>query len=195
MASPLDNPESLSALLEMLESRDGALLALVKGNSMYPLLKDGDRLHVRPLQEHPQPGDIIVFPRMNGLVAHRLLTIRNAGEVDPLCLAQGDHALKPDPPVPLSTVTGRAVALQRGAIEISLETPTWRRMGSLVASIQVALLKIRAGVWLRRGARTCFALLIQVILNASLQEKVARIEKERLGGGCKRSFSRGRIRW
>jgi hypothetical protein len=164
MASPLNNPENFAAALELLESHGGDFLTLVRGNSMLPLIKDGDHLDVRPLQGLPQPGDILAFRRLNGLVAHRLLILSNTSEGGCLCLAQGDCALLPDPPVPLSLVTGRAVALHRGESVLSLETSTWRRLGNLVASVQLLLLRLKAGNWLRRGTMLCIALLIKIVL-------------------------------
>jgi hypothetical protein len=166
MASPLNNPESFSTVLELLESHGGDFLTLVRGDSMFPLIKDGDRLHIRPLQELPQPGDILAFRRLNGLVAHRLLILSNTSEGECFCLAQGDHAILPDPPVPLSLVIGRAVVLHRGESVLSLETPTWRHLGSLVGAIQLVLLRLRAGNRLRRCGRHCITLLIKIVLLA-----------------------------
>jgi signal peptidase I len=165
MDPPINNPEEISAAaLELLESHRGDFWTVVKGGSMLPLIKDGDRVHVHPLPGLPQRGDILVFHRADGLVAHRLLRLSAATEGENVCLTQGDNTLTPDPPLSLNHVVGRAVTLSRGEKELCLDAPAWQRLGRLVGAIQLAAVKFRAGSWMQRAVTASIGLFIRIYL-------------------------------
>ena len=49
---------------------------LVKGNSMYPLFTDGERVKIIPLKNSLIPGRCYIFVCNNSLLIHRLLMIK-----------------------------------------------------------------------------------------------------------------------
>jgi hypothetical protein len=80
--------------------------ATVRGGSMAPLLKDGDRVAIARARLY-LPGDVVAFRAGDGrIVVHRLLGYRlHRGRL--ACVARGDAAAVSDPPFPLDLVLGR----------------------------------------------------------------------------------------
>jgi len=168
MHPPIKNPDAIiDTALELLEAQGGDFWMLAKGESMSPLIRDGDRIQVRPFQAPPQSGEILIFHRSNGLVAHRLLRLRHNRQGESVCLAQGDHALSPDPPLSLDQVAGRAVAVRRGERELHLDTPAWQRVGGAVSALQLVFSGLGESAWLRRSMRTLIGLLMKIYLRIS----------------------------
>ena len=83
--------------------------ATVRGGSMAPLLKDGDRVAIARARLY-LPGDVVAFRAGDGrIVVHRLLGYRfHLGRL--AGVAQGDAAPLPDPPFPLEALLGRVVS-------------------------------------------------------------------------------------
>lgn len=139
MCSNLRHPDPiLDTALGLLESHSGEFWMLVTGESMLPLIREGDRLLAQPLQGIPVRGDILVCRQANGLVAHRLLRILQVSQGDVIFITHGDHALSPDPPISGAQITGRVITLQRGQKVLRLDTPGWRRVGGAVSVFQIA---------------------------------------------------------
>lgn len=49
----------------------------IKGNSMFPLLKNNDTIRIKPLKEEPKVGNCYVFQYHSDLYIHRLLRREN----------------------------------------------------------------------------------------------------------------------
>lgn len=158
----------IETALELLETDGKIYWTVARGESMLPLIRDGDRLQVLPNHDLPSPGDILVFHHKNGLVAHRLLRLMRDAKEDIFYLMQGDHAIHPDPPITVEQVIGRVTALSRGEQYLQLETPTWQRIGRVVSACQSLLigLKSRSRISriLRRSTRACIGLLLKFFL-------------------------------
>lgn len=101
------------------QGRGGAVWLTVRGGSMAPAMRDGDRLLVSPLDslETPQEGDIVIAKRAGRLVAHRL--VARTGEA---IVTRGDACLRDDPPLPSENILARVVAIDPSpSIEVSHE--------------------------------------------------------------------------
>lgn len=94
---------------------------VVRGTSMAPLLRDGDRLHVAKARTY-RAGDLLVFRNSVGdLVAHRLLGRRRwRGETR--YVLRGDASPAPDGAVLAEAILGRVVG---GAIPRRLVVIPW----------------------------------------------------------------------
>lgn len=121
----------------------------VVGDSMRPLLEDGDRVAVRPGRFRPRLGDLAIFRQADYVVLHRLLgPARGAGEEGPY-RARGDGRSRLDPPVVSAAIVARAVAIEtrRGcfrldasgarlyAVAVGLHALAW---GALAAAVRPA---------------------------------------------------------
>jgi hypothetical protein len=102
----------------------------VEGSSMWPMLRDGEAVVVAHGIRPFSPGDILLYRAGNGLILHRLLA-RQAG--DRLVLA-GDTHPHSDPAIPLGAVLGRAIAVEAGGREYSLDSRAARMAGRLLAA-------------------------------------------------------------
>ena len=88
----------------------------VSGYSMYPLLKPGQRVLVRPMGrgERPRPGELVVLQSLRReLVVHRVLRVYAKRGV---LVTQGDNTSAPDRPWPLRAVAGVVVGADREGV-------------------------------------------------------------------------------
>lgn len=97
-----------------LASDDPLVTVLVEGTSMFPVLVSGDRVLVkRSSIEDLNPGDIIVWSdETQKLIAHRVISIESSLSPS-LIITRGDTCVGADPPVKMSQVLGKVVAVLR----------------------------------------------------------------------------------
>lgn len=86
-----------------------AVQFLARGDSMDPLVRSEDMLHVEPIAGAPiRPGDVVLVDADRGLTAHRV--IEHRGET---IVTRGDNAPAADDPVHVSRILGRVTSLER----------------------------------------------------------------------------------
>lgn len=139
---------------------------LVRGRSMEPFLREGDRVEaVAVSPESLKPGDLLVFEKGGEATVHRLLAVRGG-----LFLEKGDGQ-GTGTWLPWPKTVGRVVALSRGGRRVDLLSPPWpRRMallgrlhrfrhaaGTFSSRLPGTLLPRLAGGLLRRLLLPCWA--------------------------------------
>ena len=138
--------------------RRGELLRFsAGGESMYPSIRDGDVLTIKPV--HPsllRVGEVVFCKTASQAVAHRLVWAKRNGRG--FFLLQGDRNMRPDPPVRADQIMGRVVELSRDGRIIRLDRPGRRLVGLAVAAsspIRPILYPVlrRAVGWLFRGPK------------------------------------------
>lgn len=88
----------------------GRLKLRLTGTSMLPALRPGDVVEFQAFQAtQAAAGEIILFRRDGGLVAHRVVS-----RTEDSLITQGDSLAAPDHPVLHADVLGRGVRLTRG---------------------------------------------------------------------------------
>jgi hypothetical protein len=104
------------------------------GASMWPLVRDGDILLVRPLEGRAvRLGDLVLFCREPGQVAvHRVICVQ-VGPQGRRYTVQGDAVPQPDGRIPEGQVYGRVAAIERGGAYIDMDRPVVRALGWLAA--------------------------------------------------------------
>ncbi len=122
-------PKLAQTVAEALRLR-GRTVVRVTGRSMYPTLRNGERVVVYPVAyDELAVGDLIVFHDGRGIICHRL--IRKANR---LLYLKGDTNLWADPPVIWAQVLGRVTSTVDHTLRIrSLDTPGHRRRAALLA--------------------------------------------------------------
>jgi signal peptidase I len=104
----------------------------ISGQSMLPVIHDGDRVLVTHGCAGVRQGDVIVF-RLNGLlVAHRVLHIKS-GDDGLTFVTKGDNTGQVDPQVSSREIVGQVLAIERDGQHISLKTLPWRALGWSIA--------------------------------------------------------------
>jgi hypothetical protein len=104
----------------------------IAGNSMRPLIHDGDTAVVEHGTAGVRTGAIILFRIDRTLTAHRVLYRARRPEGD-LFYAQGDNAGVIDE-VPAGAVVGRVLAIERAGRHLRLDTRLWTVLGWLIAA-------------------------------------------------------------
>jgi phage repressor protein C with HTH and peptisase S24 domain len=92
-------------LLKEALAKEGRFRWPLRGTSMLPTLPAECEIELAPLVRPVRLGELIVFVVDDTLIAHRL--VRRTGQY---WIAQGDHRLAPDRPVPPDQVLGRVLA-------------------------------------------------------------------------------------
>jgi hypothetical protein len=109
----------------------------VEGQSMTPLLREGDSVLVSHGREGVQRGSVVLFRQKGKLVAHRVLRITRDSEGSTLT-TKGDSLRSIDAPVPADNIVGRVVAIKRQERKLRLDSPCWRFTGWLIAAATLA---------------------------------------------------------
>jgi putative nucleotidyltransferase-like protein len=91
--------------------RSGPLWITLRGGSMAPALRDGDRLLAAPLPsgEAPREGAVVIASLPGGLVAHRIVARTREGVV-----TRGDACRRDDFPVPAGDILAEVIAVDPG---------------------------------------------------------------------------------
>jgi len=100
------------------------------GNSMQPLVRDGDILLLEPvLQKKVKVGDIILCaPQPDVVVVHRVIRRKTKSNKTSF-LVQGDHVGRPDGWISSQKIYGRAVKIERDPNSIDINFPVMRILG------------------------------------------------------------------
>ena len=84
------------------------------GDSMHPVIRSGDYLHVVPcIPSELRRGEVVLAKTTRGLTAHRIVRV---GERDGnlRIILRGDNALRSDSPIEAEDVLGRVARIERG---------------------------------------------------------------------------------
>ena len=86
----------------------------VRGSSMTPTLRTGDRIIVAASNGFDlRPGELAVYRRGGRLYAHRFFRLLVDGEAQPVLQFVADAKAEPDPLVKAEAVVGRIVGIER----------------------------------------------------------------------------------
>jgi polysaccharide export outer membrane protein len=168
----------IEPVLEALLGTGQTLLVPVRGASMRPALKDGDRVAVAPFLGLPRIGQIAVARVAQGLVAHRIVGIEWCGGRR-IYRLQGDAEPGRDAGVLREALLGRAAAIVRQGRRLEVaEGPS----AVVRARLRRALLRRAPG--LARGAAVLLlALLCALGIASAAEEGVAPAPDYRFGPG------------
>ena len=101
----------------------GGVRLRVTGASMLPSIWPGDRLIVqRKPPNQIQPGQVILYRRNSGVVAHRVIARRGDQFV-----THGDCMEHPDAPVHASEIVGEVVSVEREERRVAPEWTLWKQ--------------------------------------------------------------------
>ncbi len=138
-------------VLEALLDLGGTALMPVRGGSMHPTLRDGDRVMVAPFLGLPEPGQIVLARFAGNLIAHRLVSIQiQSGRR--VYRLQGEHEPGYDAVALREDILGRVVAVLRQGRRIDIDDSAAARRRAL-----------QRCAWRRRVARLRRALGILVV--------------------------------
>jgi signal peptidase I len=124
-----------------------------EGYSMYPAIKPGSVIHIKPIKpgDLPEPGEIIAWKRESGLVVHRLVRIVREGN-ETLYVTRGDGTMNEDPPVSAEQIAGRVRQIEYGGKRRDMKSGragkpnyAWNRLRVVLLMKITRLARILAG--------------------------------------------------
>lgn len=105
------------------------------GSSMFPSIRSGDVITVKPVESAAIcVGDVVFYRRDGRVYAHRLIRKQRMDGVF-LFTTRGDYLPFSDPSINPTQVFGKVVSIERGRRIIRLDTPFQRRWGRALALI------------------------------------------------------------
>jgi hypothetical protein len=132
-----DFPQFLLPALQVLWSQAGEEHWITtKGNSMWPLIREADRLLLSYTIETVHRGAIVVFSHNGQLIAHRVLKVIPDSPIH--FVTKGDNTSRFDPTIRADAVLAQVVAVQRDHRLIALNRPMWRVHSWLIATVGLA---------------------------------------------------------
>jgi signal peptidase I len=111
MHKMFDEIETVKAVLE-----SGSLVELrATGYSMFPTLRSGDRVIIKPVVngELPVQGSVVVCVENGKLVLHRLVEMKNDASGNSFYITRGDSIMESDQPWSQNQLLGIAVSYKR----------------------------------------------------------------------------------
>jgi signal peptidase I len=121
----LTNSAILPQTLRTLLVEEKTVGLLVKGTSMLPYLKEGNRVWIQKVEwDRLRVGDLLAFEQNQVIFTHRLIKKSPQG-----LLTKGDNNLFPDTPLAPHQILGKAIGFERMGKTYSLD----RKRGSINA--------------------------------------------------------------
>lgn len=112
--------DAAEVIIDLLQ-RGHAVEFRVRGDSMHPVIRDEDAVHVEPVSQ-VHPGDVVLTLAARGLTAHRVVSV-----LDDVVVTRGDNAPEADDPVEWSRVLGKVTWVERNGRRCGVKRPWWRR--------------------------------------------------------------------
>ena len=131
----LGEPDFVKLAADILGKGD-ALRFRAYGGSMYPFIRNGDIIEVKPIEVSAvRPGDVVFYHSVGGrLCAHRVIRVgAQRGQV--ALMTKGDSAPSSDPLVHPEQILGQVFAIRRGDKRIRLDKSIYRLINVLWARL------------------------------------------------------------
>lgn len=86
------------------------------GDSMYPSIRNGEHVHVAPVEwSSLRPGDVVLARAGRGLTAHRLVKLAKDAVT-----TRGDNAISRDAAAPRNAIIGRITHVERNGSPVAV---------------------------------------------------------------------------
>jgi signal peptidase I len=124
--------EAFAGLIADILKRGKSVRFRAHGESMQPLLRNGDYLLVQPVEaKRLRIGDVVLSnSQMEHIVAHRVIG-RQLDRKGYAFLLKGDQAAQPDGWIPQDQVYGRVTEIERAGVRIEMGRLVMRVLGWL----------------------------------------------------------------
>lgn len=118
-------------LLDIAFAKQGTMDFQIIHNSMAPFLLPGDIVCGRQTAaEDLKTGDILILKSPSALIAHRLVSVRDASFI-----MKGDHLEDFDNPIPADSIVAKITAIKTNSRSFNLETGYWKWINRCLALI------------------------------------------------------------
>jgi signal peptidase I len=127
----------IDAVLELYQQENQRIWWPFASTSMSPYIKEGNVILVQHASRRFRMGDVIVFKRADGLVVHRVVSVRGRGR-DVIYRTKGDNLRSFDAPVPQSSVLGVVICVSKDGESIHLGKPHIKFLNFVLAAFSYA---------------------------------------------------------
>jgi hypothetical protein len=180
--------EQLDAVVDLMGRAGGGAILPMSGESMVPLLREGQRVAADLSPREPEIGDLLLYRQLDYLVVHRYLGPATREDGNPMLRTRGDACLGLDPPLERSRVRGRVVAIEgqdcwwdlegggarAWAVATALHDLFWAAIGTLARRFDAVVgrlgLAVRTEAWVAKldqiGLRWSHRLLFRLLHRA-----------------------------
>jgi signal peptidase I len=101
------------------------------GHSMHPTIRDGEVVTVSPVDARMvKRGDILFYRSEHGVIAHRVVRIREEKSAQRVFILRGDASHSCDEPVRAEQVLGRVISVERDGRKIDLTNRRFRLLSA-----------------------------------------------------------------
>lgn len=128
------NDNHLGTILDIWQERGEKSSCIIIGNSMSPMIRDGDRLIIDHGTGHIYKGDIIVFRANSQYVVHRVVRI-SISEDGPIFLLKGDGGYTFDQPITREQVVGKVIEILGSNGHIQTCLFSWKITNFILATL------------------------------------------------------------
>lgn len=129
--------ETLKVVAALISQTGEAHYIPLRGNSMLPLLHDGDQILVTSCLDEVQMGEVVVFQRDHDWLAHRVLRVEKDRTNILRLITKGDHVMRPDVALKPDSLVGRVLEVRRGGWRMHLDTRSWRMVNKYLAKLML----------------------------------------------------------
>lgn len=130
----------LDTTLEIWFEKQENTKSVFNGNSMAPLICNGDTVIIEHGKNHLHSGDIVVFRVPDKICAHRLIRIHTKGDY-PKYLLKGDNCTSFDPLVAEKHIIGKIIEVRGVNGRLRFDTTFWKLTNDLLASLSAVSAK------------------------------------------------------
>jgi signal peptidase I len=127
------NENLIDAILDLYQQEKQRIWWPFASTSMSPHIKEGNVVLVQHASRRFRVGDVIVFKSADGLVAHRVVSVRGRGR-DVIYRTKGDNRRSFDAPVPQSSVLGVIICVSKDGESIHLGKPHIKFLSFVLAA-------------------------------------------------------------
>lgn len=124
-------------LLNGAEKASGLVKFVYNGNSMYPMLREGDILLVKYSEANTLAmGDLVAYRSKGAVIVHRFL-YRKEISGKSFIVAKADNRWWTDKPFGYESLLGKVTELQKGSQRLILRGFLWRSAGWVIGSLSL----------------------------------------------------------
>lgn len=101
-----EKPDVTAIIIDLLQ-RGHAVQFRAHGDSMHPVIRPDDALHVEPVRS-VRVGEVVLTLADRGLTAHRVIAVQ-----EQMIVTRGDNTPAADPPISITRILGRVTHVER----------------------------------------------------------------------------------
>lgn len=135
------SPSHIRAVMEIWSNSEEKTKFRAEGYCMFPLIKDGNTVHLVHGCKDIRVGDVVLCGEPDSYKLHRVVHLDKERN---LSLLKGDNSYSIDPPVRLSEILAKVIAVEDENSVINYETWRWRLINAVIAYVSYLEVKIRA---------------------------------------------------